>query len=62
MTAITYRKPILPLEILVRTTGGISLQMPIDVARGQRDRAPEDGRKVRKLVRALVAYKQAKRK
>jgi hypothetical protein len=62
MTAITYRKPALPLELLVRTADGISLRMPIDVVRGRQDRAPDDGRKARKLLQALVAYKKGKRK
>ncbi|HYW60871.1 MAG TPA: hypothetical protein VE909_10125 [Xanthobacteraceae bacterium] len=62
MTAITYRKPEGKPELLIRAGNGIFVQMPIDVGRGRHDRAPETGRKASKLLRALVAYKQGKRK
>ena len=62
MTAITYRRPAQPLEVLMRTADGILLRVSADAYHGHRDRAPGRGRNVRKLVRALVAYKQAKRK
>ena len=61
MTAITYRKPGRPLEILVRTANGIFLRGPIDAVHGSHERAPEKARKVRKLLRSLVARKTGKR-
>jgi len=62
MTAITYRKPARPLEVLIKTANGILLRVPFDAVRGRHDRVPGKGRKVRKLLRALVAYKAGKKK
>ena len=62
MSAITYRKPAGILELVIRTTDGILLRVPVDAGRHQRDRAADKGRKVRKLLRALVAYKEGKKK
>ena len=62
MTAITYRKSALLPEVLVGTTNGISLRMPIDVVRARQDPAPDDGRRARRLLQALVAYKKGKMK
>jgi len=61
MTAITYRKPVQPLEVLLRTADGILLRVSADAVRGRGDRAPGQGRKARKLLRALVAYKQTRK-
>jgi hypothetical protein len=62
MTAITYRRPVTPVEVVMRTANGILLRVPTHTVRGPDERTPDTGRKVRKLVQALVAYKQAKRK
>ncbi len=61
MSAITYLRPATRLDILIGTANGI-LRVPEDAARGRRGRAPEKGRKERNLLRALVAYKEGKKK
>jgi hypothetical protein len=61
MTAITYRKPAKPLEILIRTANGIFVSVPVDAFRGQRDK-PKMGRGVRKLLREVIALSKAKKK
>ena len=61
MTAITYRKPVKPLEILIRTTNGIFVSVPVDTFRGQREK-PKLGREVRKLLREVIALSKAKKK
>jgi len=61
VTAITYRKPAKPLEILVRSTNGIFLRVPLDTFRGRRE-APQDMRNVRKLLREVIAFSGAKKK
>jgi hypothetical protein len=61
MTAITYRKPAKSLEVLVRTTNGIFLRIPVDTFRGQREK-PKMGREVRKLLRELITLSQTKKK
>ena len=61
MTAITYRKPVQPLEVVLRTADGILLRVSDDAVRGRGDRAPGQGRKARELLRALVAYKQTRK-
>jgi len=61
MTAITYRKPAKPLEILIRTTNGVFLSMPVDIYRGEREK-PRMGRKVRKLLREVIAFSKTKKK
>ncbi|MEJ0076304.1 MAG: hypothetical protein WDO17_12805 [Alphaproteobacteria bacterium] len=60
MTAIAYRKPARPLEILIRTTNGIFLSVPVDTY-GVRDK-PKMGREVRKLLREVIAFSKAKKK
>ena len=62
MTAITYRKPALPLEILVRSANGIFLRVPADGLRGRRVAAPQENRKARKLLREVIALSRAKKK
>ncbi len=62
MTAITYRKPAVPAEVLVRAANGILLRVSVDTGRGRQDGASNKGRKVRKLLRALVAYQEGKKK
>ena len=61
MTAITYRKPVKPLEILIRTTNGIFLRVPVDAYRGARQK-PQMGREVRKLLREVIAFSKTKKK
>jgi hypothetical protein len=61
MTAIAYRKPARPLEFLVRTTNGIFLRVPLDTYRTGREK-PEMGRKVRKLLREVIALSRTKKK
>ena len=61
MTAIAHRKPAKPLEILIRTTNGIFLRVPVGAYQGQREK-PEMGRKVRKLLRELIALSKTKKK
>ena len=61
MTAITYRKPEKPLEILLRTTNGIFLRVPVDTYYGAREK-PEMGRKVRRLLREVIAFSKTKKK
>ena len=62
MTAITYRKPALPLDILVRSANGIFLRVPLDALRGRRVAAPQENRRTRKLLREGIALSQAKKK
>ncbi len=62
MTAITSRKRTPPLEVFLKTANSILLRVPVDAVRGRHDRAPEKGRRLRKLLRALVAYKNGKKK
>ena len=59
MTAITYRKP---LEVLIRSANGIFLSVPVDTLRGRRASAPHESRNLRKLLREVIAFKQAKKK
>ena len=61
MTAITYRKPAKPLEVLIRTTNGIFLSVPVDTFRGVREK-PKMGREVRKLLREVIAFSKTKKK
>ena len=61
MTAITYRKPARPLEVLIRTTSGIFVRIPVDTFRGQREK-PKMGREVRKLLREVIAFSKTKKK
>jgi len=61
MTAITYRKSAKPLEVLIRTTNGIFLSVPVDMFRGQREK-PKMGREVRKLLREVIAFSKTKKK
>jgi len=61
MTAITYRKPVKPLEVLIRTTNGIFLAVPVDTFRGHREK-PRMGREVRKLLREVIAFSKMKKK
>ena len=62
MSAIAYRKPAQPLEVLVRSANGIFLRVPADTLRGRRDPAPGESRNVRKLLRDVIAFSQAKKK
>jgi hypothetical protein len=62
MTEIRYRKPEWPLADLIGAGNGIVLRTPVDVVRGQNDPALETGRQADNLLRALIAYKQGKRK
>jgi hypothetical protein len=61
MTAIAYRKPAKPLELFVRTTNGIFLRGPVDTDHGGREK-PKMGRKVRKLLREVIALSKTKKK
>ena len=62
MTAITYRKPVQPLEAFIRAANGIFLRVPADTLRGRRDGASDDTRQDRKLLRELIAFSRAKKK
>ena len=62
MTAITYRKRARPLDALIGAGDGILLRVSADAVHERHDGASEKGRKVRKVLRALVAYKQGKKR
>ena len=62
MSAIAYRKPAQPFGILIRSANGIFLRAPVDTLRGRRDAALEGSRNVRKLLREVIAFSQAKKK
>ena len=62
MSAITYRKPVRPLEAFIRSANGIFLRAPADTLRGRRDHAPEENAKDRKLLREVIAFSRAKKK
>jgi hypothetical protein len=66
MTAITARWPLRPGDIrsgemFVRCADGVLLRVPAYGYRG-RERPPGRGRKVRKLLRELIAFKQGKKR
>ena len=62
MTAITYRKPVRPLEAFTRSANGIFLRVPADTLRGRRAGAPEESVKDRKLLREVIAFSRTKKK
>jgi hypothetical protein len=62
VTAITYRKPVRPLEAFIRSANGIFLRVPADTLRGRREGAPEESRTDRKLLREVIAFSRAKKK
>ena len=62
MTAITYRRPEPALEILVRSANGIFLRVPLDRFRGRRRPEPQERRNDRKLLREVIAFRQAKKR
>jgi hypothetical protein len=63
VTAITYRKPVRPLEeAFIRSANGIFLRLPVETLRGRRDGAPEQNAKDRKLLREVIAFSRAKKK
>ena len=60
VAAVTRPKP--PLEIFFRCTNGILLRVPMDAFLGRRGVAPSERGETRKLLREVVALKQAKKK